>query len=233
MGNMILAGVIIFLALLTIAGYKRGLVKTVFGIVSVVLVIVLVTLLTPTAKMLIRETPVYTYVKEKVSTFVEENVSIEDTIVGIGAKEQKKLIEKLPISESMQQQLIADNTEDGYKKLEVDNFMDYLVEAVTENIINAIAFIILFMVILIAVKIAIGLLGIVAKLPVLNALNKSGGAVLGLAEGVIIIWIGCIVLSAFSTAPWAEEIFKEINNNVFLNLIYSNNLLSQFISTYL
>ena len=65
MGNILLIGVVAFFAIMTAIGYHRGLVKTVFSLLSVIVVLVVVTILTPTVRLVIKETPLYPYIMEK------------------------------------------------------------------------------------------------------------------------------------------------------------------------
>ena len=129
--------------------------------------------------------------------------------------------------------LISNNTEAGYKGLEVTNFSDYIVISITDMIVNSIAFIVLFAVVVIAIRTAVALLDIISKLPVLNFLNKSGGAVCGFAEALLAVWILCIIVTAFGTTEWARTVLAEINNNLFLSFIYSNNILEKVLTGWL
>lgn len=241
MGNIIFAGVIAFLAIMTAVGYVRGLVKTVFSLVSVIVILVVVTILTPTARTIIRETPLYPYIQDRAREFTYNSMKIEEwdttnvdnPIAGLGIGEQEKIINELPIPQNIKDSLISNNTEEGYKVLEVTNFADYIVMSITDMIINSIAFIILFAVVVIAIKTAVALLDIISKLPVLNFLNKSGGAVFGFVEALIIIWIVCIIVTAFAATQWGQQLLAEINDNVFLSLIYSNNILEKIVMAWL
>lgn len=235
MGNIILAGVIAILAIMTFVGYKRGLIKTVFSLLSVVIVLAVVTILTPTAGVLIRETPIYSYIQEKTQDYVYECIGDgfkENSMAGIGAGEQKKVIEQLPLPQNIKDTLLENNTEEGYKALAVTNFVDYIVYSITDRIIDSIVFIILFAVVGCAVKLAVRFLDIISKLPVLNFLNKSGGAVFGFAEALILLWIACMIITAFGATNWGQQLLAEINNNVLLSIIYNSNVIEKIIATF-
>lgn len=228
MGNAILVGILAFLAIMTFVGYKRGLIKTVFSLLSMVIIIVLVTILTPTVRMVIKETPVYSTIRDNVQKFIDDNIAAdleESAVAGLGASDQKKVIENLPLPQNIKDELVENNTEEGYGLLEVSNFKDYLIEYVTDTIINAIAFVVLFIVVAIAIKVAVSLLDIIAKLPVLNFFNKGGGAIFGLIEAMVIVWTLCIIITACGATEWGQKLFAEINDNVILSLIYNNNIL--------
>lgn len=233
MDNIILIVIVAFLAFMTFVGYKRGLVKSIFQLLSVVIVLVLVTLLTPIATKLVEKSPIQPYVHDKAQEFVEKNITEkleESAITGLGEKDQLKIINDLPVPKSIKDQLIDNNNESGYKELDVTNFEEYVVEIITNYIVSAIAFVILFVIVFIAVKVAIALLDIITKLPILNMFNKGGGALFGFAEGVIVLWLVFIIATAFSSAQWAQELFKAINDNPVLALIYDNNYLEKLIS---
>ena len=78
-------------------------------------------------------------------------------------------------------------------------------------------------VIYIILSIIINVLDFVAKLPLISNINKSGGLVIGLVKGLIYVWIACLALTAFSDKAWAQEAFRQINNNKLLTIIYEYN----------
>lgn len=235
MGTIILAGVIIFLTVMTFVGYKRGLIKAVFSLLSTIIVLVVVTILTPTARILIKETPVYEYIQERTEKYVYECIGQdfgENTMAGIGVKEQKRVINKLPVPQNIKDTLIENNTEKGYKDLEVTNFVDYIVNSITNKVVDSITVIILFVIVMTAVKVAVELLDIIAKLPILNVLNKSGGAAFGFAEALVFIWIACVIVTAFGATKWGQQVLAEINNNVLLSAVYNYNMVEKVISMF-
>ncbi|MBQ9886760.1 MAG: CvpA family protein, partial [Lachnospiraceae bacterium] len=187
----------------------------------------------PLTKDLIKDSPVEKWVYEKVDGYVDESLDkvLEDSPVsGIGKKDQTKVIKKLSLPENIKTDMIKLNNEKGYKKLEVDNFSDYITAFVTDKVVDALVFVVLFIVVSILVYLAIFLLDIFAKLPIIRVFNKGGGAVLGFVEGVLAIWIVCIIITMFGTADWGQTLFKEINNNPILDMIYSNNYLQKIIN---
>lgn len=241
MGNILLIGVIAFFVIMTAIGYHRGMIKTIFSLLSVIVVLVVVVILTPTVRLVIKETPLYPYIMEKTQEFVDDNIERaipgvtedQNPIAGLGLGEQTNFINELPIPQNLKDTLISNNTEAGYKGLEVTNFSDYIVISITNIIVNSIAFIILFVVIVVAIRTAVMLLDIISKLPILNFLNKSGGAVCGLLEALLVVWIVCIIVTAFGTMEWARIVLEEIDNNVFLSFIYSNNILERVLTDWL
>ena len=42
-------------------------------------------------------------------------------------------------------------------------------------------------------------------------------------QGLLFVWIGCLVVTAFGDKAWAQEAFRQINDNALLTFIYDNN----------
>lgn len=206
MDYIILIGVIGFLALSAFIGYKRGMVKIVLSMAAMIVAYVLAAALTVPVSMALKSaTPVYDTIEKSVSTMVKES------------KVDSTSIEKLNLPARIEEKIMegANDVASG--------FNEYLVETISNLILKALTFFIVMIVIYIILNIIIKVLDFVAKLPLFNSINKSGGLVIGLAKGLIYVWIACLVLTAFSDKAWAQEAFRQINNNKLLTIIYEYN----------
>ena len=206
MDYIILIGVIGFLALSAFIGYKRGRVKIVLSMAAMIVAYVLAAALTVPVSMALKSaTPVYDTIEKSVSTMVKES------------KVDSTSIEKLNLPAQIEEKIMegANDVASG--------FNEYLVETISNLILKALTFFIVMIVIYIILNIIIKVLDFVAKLPLFNSINKSGGLVIGLAKGLIYVWIACLVLTAFSDKAWAQEAFRQINNNKLLTIIYEYN----------
>ena len=68
---------------------------------------------------------------------------------------------------------------------------------------------------------------LVARLPIISGLNQIAGAVLGLCQALLFIWLASFVLTIFSTTPWARAAFAQIEASPFLTFLYQNNILAK------
>jgi len=68
-------------------------------------------------------------------------------------------------------------------------------------------------------------LNFVAKLPVLGGLNKAAGMVLGLAESVLVVWIGFIGITIGGSTDMGMKLLLMIADSQILTWMYQNNLL--------
>jgi uncharacterized membrane protein required for colicin V production len=211
MDYIILIGVVAVIGLFALVGYKKGMVKIVLSMIAMVVTYILAGALTiPVSMALKSATPVYTTIEESVEKMVKE-AKIDDTKLDITA------IEKLNLPSQIEEKLI-----DGAEKV-TSGFNDYLVSSISNFILKALTFFILFIVIYIILSIVIKIFDFVSKLPLINTVNKAGGLAVGAAQGLIIVWIGCLVITAFGDKAWAQEAFRQINDNKLLTFIYENN----------
>lgn len=210
-------GVIVFLLVVGLYGYARGLVNILLSMIAMIITVVLATALTiPVGSALKATTPVYDKMYEAISQTVTDN-NVVDTNTLTNLNLPKQLREK-----------IADESDKA-----VSNFEEYVSTQITDTAFNASVFLALFIVIYIIIKIVIHILDFVAKLPLLKEINKLGGFALGLIVGLIILWAACLIVTTCSAKPWAQDVFAAINKNAFLGFIYNNNLIVWLITSVL
>ena len=209
----LIIGVIAFLALTAMYGYSRGMVKIVLSMAAMIITIILTTILTvPVGAVLKATTPIYDNMYEKISKTIDES-EITDI----------ESVKELDLPELIIDKIMEE--EDAIKDVK-----EYVAVQVTDTAYTAGVFLVLLIIVYIAVKIAITMLDFVAKLPLIKEVNKLGGLIIGLVYGLTIIWAACLVLTMFSSKPWAQDIFAQINDNQLLSFIYNNNLITWLVT---
>lgn len=231
MGNILLIGVGLFVVGMIAIGLKRGMVKMAFSLVSVFVVLILVNILTPSVKQLLKTTPIYEGINSNIEAYVNKHVETStENLTQTGVNAQKKIIEELPLPKEVINRLVDNNNQESYDFLKVDSFSSYIAESLSDMILGALTFVILFIILSILIRILMHVLDIVANLPIINTFNSAGGAIIGFAEAIIIIWIACIVVTVFSATQWGQEVCKAIADNEILSFLYDNNLIQQIIT---
>lgn len=231
MGNTLLIGVMIFIVAMIAIGMKRGLVKTAFSFGSIFIVLILVNVLTPVVKEAIKSTPIYDTVEQNIQKYVEEHIAAStENMTETGNNNQKKIIEDLPLPNGIKKSLRENNNQKGYDSLAVKSFKEYIVSYLTDIVLNATTYIILFIILSILVKTLVEVLNLVTKLPVIHTFNMAGGALIGFAQAIIIVWLLCIVVTVFSSTTWGQQVCQGISENGILSFIYDNNLIQNIIN---
>ena len=101
-----------------------------------------------------------------------------------------------------------------------------------KNLIGFLVAGIIFLVILIArklIRVVFCSLGLIAKLPLLNWLNKFLGTLAGVIEATEVVWVGFAVISCLNIPINGEPLVTLITANRFLDFLYRHNLLYNFI----
>ena len=211
MGNIILTGVTVFVVVMIAIGMKRGLVKTAFSFGSIFIALILVNILTPVAKEVIKNTPVYDSINQNIQSYVSEHIATStENMTETGINNQEKIINELPLPNGLK---------------------EYVVAYLTDVVLNAVVYILLFMVISILMKTLVEVLNIVTKLPVIHTFNMAGGALIGFAQAILIIWLLCMVVTIFSSTSWGQTVCKAIADNGVLSMIYDNNLIQNIVNS--
>ncbi len=214
----ILAGVVI--------GYARGLVKEFVSLVIVFVSIALVWFLNPYVNRFLREvTPLESKVTDRTKEAIEEELGTEQTI---RADEQTEIIEGLDLPDSLTRALLRNNNAEGYRKLNVSSFVDYVSGYIASVILGGASFLITYLIVTIVLRILVIVLDIFTRLPVLHGLNKLGGAALGGARYVFLIWVLMLAATVLCNTQIGRTAMEYIEHDRFLQLLYSWNLLLRY-----
>ena len=133
------------------------------------------------------------------------------------------MIEDLKLPESIKQALLSNNNSEIYQMLGVEAFTDYLSAYLSETIIRGICFILLFAVVSAFLRIMVRWLNLISRLPIIHGMNQLAGAALGGVQGLLYIWVGCLILPAFVGTEPGRLIMEQIENSTWLYTLYQNN----------
>ena len=248
----ILTGIVIVIFLLfMIRGYRRGLIKSLASVISLVASLVLVSFVTPYVSQFLQEqTPVYTYVMERCqesftvtlneadektaeSETEEGNISLKkgndnDTVGNvagtISSQLQKNAIEELPLPSVLKNLLIRNNTEKIYKDLAVNSFNDYVPKFMANLIMNIISFVVTWLIVASFIWLAVMTLDVIANLPIIHGINQMLGLVLGAGQALVIVWIAFLAITVFASTAIGKQLMEMIEKNVLLNQLYNGNV---------
>lgn len=229
MGNILLVLVVVFLAIMAFAGYKKGFIKIILMMAALIVTITLSAILTPTITGILKDkTPVYDAIYVKMESFVSgqmQDQAVDQTDQQAGA------LESMDLPESIKNALINNNTGDSYIAMGVDSFAAYTAKSLTLFLLNAISFIILFIIISIIFGVIMQLANIFTKIPLIRGANKMAGIAAGLLEGILILWVLAMIVTACGATTWGQSVLKMIDDSVFLSFLYNNNLLTKLITS--
>lgn len=132
-------------------------------------------------------------------------------------------IEDAPLPQFLKDQLLENNNSTIYEELGVQSFPRYVAAYISRLVLQLISFLVTFLLAIIIVKALMFAVNIIGELPVLGILNHIAGGFLGLVLGLVIIWIGFLVMTlAYATEPGAA-CFEMMQKSTLLRFLYETN----------
>lgn len=160
----------------------------------------------------------------------EAGQGTDDQGSGMSDGSQEKFIEGLPLPDYLKDALAANNNINIYDALGVNAFQTYVSSYLSRIIIRVLVFIIVFAAVSILLKL-IGLaLDLVDRIPVLGAMNRVGGLIFGIINGLFILWLICSAATVFGGTQLSSYIYEGISGNPVLSALYNNNILMNFLT---
>ena len=233
--NMLLLVVGIIFLVSVLVGYKKGLIKIVASLVATLLCIVLVMFISPSVSKWIQEsTPLRETIQNKcVELLVPDTAAVEEVLqVEIPRDQQISMIEGAQLPEIFRQMLLENNNSEVYSALGVQTFGEYIGAYVAKVVADILAFLVTFIAVFIIIRVAIGVLGIIDKLPVIGGVNHLAGGVVGAGMGILIIWILFIVITLLYNTSIGVACLEDIAESEILTKLYENNILMNYITKF-
>ncbi len=224
--SILLLIVLGLLALCTWNGYRKGFLKIVLSMVAMVATVIIGIWINPYVSQFLKErTTMYETLQKHSERILDEMIG-EELKNGITSRtEQMNMIENLNLPESIKKILIENNNNGAYQLLSVDNFEGYISNYLAGVMLNSIAFVGSFLIVGFLIKIVFVMADIVGRIPGIKGLNKMIGGVIGFLQGILILWILCLIVTAFIGTSWGKDIMGEIQKSQILSFIYDHNYL--------
>ena len=90
-------------------------------------------------------------------------------------------------------------------------------------VLTAIAYLVIMVVVSIVLRVVVAATGLIRRLPVIKQADKLGGLIVGLVEGIAVVWIFFTVVTAISGTQAASNILVQIHGNAILESLYNCN----------
>jgi len=194
--DLILIAVI---SLFTFIGYKRGLIKVAFGLVSFILAILISVILYKPVSLLIIN---YTTLDDTIESAVEERLDSPD----ISNEETNNIVSNY------------------YNNIK-NSTTNVIADGISKTIINVGCMIIVFIIAKIILLFFKFTGDLIAKLPLIKQFNSVGGFIYGLLKGFIIIYILLALVAIISPVVDINNLINMINSSIITNIMYNNNII--------
>ena len=212
--------ILLILAAFTLSGWSRGFVRVFAGMFFFLASTVLVYYATPYISDFIKEnTPIYQAVEENCREMLKGGEGQENS-----GLEQKKFIEGLGLPEALEKQLLGGSDSGSSVERAVEGVSDYRAEYMAGLILNILTVVVTLAVVNLVLRMTVLTLDNLAKLPVLNSINKAFGMVLGAAQGLLVVWVAFLVITAFGNTDAGRKLLEMIHESPILDFLYNINI---------
>lgn len=210
--------IVALIALFTFLGYKKGLIKVAFKILSFfIAILIALVLFKPVSNLIINKTQIDDNIKNSISQkFQGIDLSVEIT------EEQAEGTPEFMID--FVNEYIAETT-----GTVTQNIAETVATKLTETIINAGVILGLYIVARILLIFARFLLEGIANLPFLKQFNEVGGLIYGLLKGLFIIYFVLAIISLTSPMYPNAGFLKIIDDSFVGSMMYNSNILLKLI----
>ena len=220
-------GVLAVLAICAIIGYRRGLVLTVYRLVSFAIALFLAIRLHPFITRALRGSFVYEGIRERIARSdsfetVFRSYAYTPAQFGNEAVRDGSFINALPLPQPMRDMLYNNNTPDIRELLRVGTLEDFVAGFFANIVLNVISMLIVFVLVLVILKLIGRVLNIVDKIPVIASFNRAGGLAAGVLIGVGIAWLGLTVVTMFFSTGGSDNLYGLLQGSVIVRFVLDN-----------
>lgn len=226
--NILVVIILGVLLLSLFSGYKNGFLKTVFSLVSWIVVLVICNVATPmVTDMLIESTDIETVIQAALDTKIDELLTnamnetgfseLPDVLPeGMDFKVPEELQAALP--EELRNILL-----NGKNSINEGAFVD--TAKIAESAVGVISLLLVMVFARVAIMIVYVVLGIASKLPLIGPLDKLLGLACGAGKGVIWSWVILTVVSVLALTGTNTEWAGYIADSQILTWLQDNNVI--------
>ncbi len=208
-------------------GYRRGFIKEIVSFFFVFLALALAWTINPYVNtFLMEKTSLY----DKIQESCREFSGSQDVTEGNGMDEETEdsLISQLPLPKILQKNLTVNNTEEAYQYLAVDTFAEYVSEYLARAIINGLSYLIAYALANLILRVVMLILDMIAGLPLISGANRLTGGVVGVAKGIVFIWIALLLLTILCSSDIGKKGLELVEKDSVLQVLYKHDILVNF-----
>lgn len=217
--NSLDIAVLVLVALCAFAGYRQGLIHTVYRLVSFFAAILFARFFYSYVARFLRETALFTMIKDS----VRAGLNLEGFVTEYVAGQQMEIMEALPWPVSQFSGLLYTWFQpDITEILQVQTLEDYVASFFATIAINGIAIVLVFAFALVVLSMLGAVLDVFGRLPVIRTFNRFGGLAVGIVMGVGISWVCIVVMSIIMGAGANAEVYDMLHGSFIAGTVFDS-----------
>lgn len=231
--NWLLVIVVIILAAYTWHGYRKGLLRVLFSLASLIITILFVAWTTPYISNFIKEnTQIYQNIEIRCEEWAREKTQKE---VEEKTEQNTSILEEygIELPEELETMLFQKVEKGSENLLESSGVYTTMAEHMAQLAVDGIAFFVSLIICAILLHFIGGFLDIITKIPILKGINRILGLGAGLVQGLVIVWLFFYFVMISQVLPFGQELVSLIKSDEFLTTLYENNMVVYLVHMFL
>lgn len=220
--DIVLIAVAVFFIAMSV---KKGFISASKNIITLILTVTLLASMQGVVLEALQNSPLGDNVKKMVSQNVTKTYKAENLPEGTDTTDTEKSI---MICEAMSlPTFLSSSIEESIREMSEikNNVMEVITDSLTLLIMRIIALLLLFILVRVFVFLAVKILESLFGLPGLKTINKTLGAVIGIVNAFLVIYIICGLVSVFTPTDKLALVSQAIDQTMLLKYVYNHNLL--------
>lgn len=247
--------VVILLAILAgfaIWGYTQGMLKIAVSIISLIASILITTIFAPVITNMIKNNSQFDEKmqegfyemlsnNEEVNAYLSSDElagqSVDTTKLTQISDKMNEIVEQIgekfelpdvlvdALKDNSSNEMLSTMSEYGTTSIR-DITLNIAASRLTDIVFNALMYVIILVILYIIIRMCLVFTNVLSKLPLVGETNKILGSVVGLCEGLIVVWLFFIIITAFGNTEFASNLLVDINENPILAFLYNYNPLN-------
>ena len=213
--------VILIIAVPAIIGYRKGFIYACIGFLPVVVSFFGVKIISPVCSKFLRKTALFDFFKEN----VYEGLNLGSLLGEKTEQSQTVLIDQMNIPDFLKSALLENNNSVVHSLFQTEKLQDYIASYFANICLNIISIVFVAVVLYIIMKLFLGALNIVSKLPIISTVNRICGLAIGGAKGIFVVWFVGIILMFFYYNEAFQQFFILLEKSHITMFLYHHNLL--------
>lgn len=197
--DLIIIGIVL---LSTFLAYRKGMVKLAIGLCAFIISIVVTFVL-----------------YQPITNLVINGTSIDEAIEDMIYEKANDILQKDVEEDTITSQVVEDAK---------NEMLPETARALAVNIVRGGVIIILFVAIRIALIFVTVLADAIAKLPIINQINKTTGMIYGILRGLLLVYVVLLILAIPGEINSQNSINSSVDQSILGKAMYENNILSVF-----
>lgn len=235
--NRLFAAVAALFVIFIFIGWHKGFLRIVISFAGTIVIIIATAIMSPKlSRYVVENTGIYERTQEKVTEVFLEKLVLSDeekTEDRAGSEDEgsgSSYLKDLDLPDILKNDLIEKTASEMYQALVAVVIKDYVSVYLARIIVNAGSFVAMYAALSFALWVVVKSSDIISKIPVIKGFNKMLGALTGVAQALIIVWVFFFVVIMFMGNETGSRLLRDVQASSFLRYLFNNNFLFRFIS---